>query len=372
MTSTIEDTHKKFMRECLKLARKGKGNVSPNPLVGAVLVKGGRIVARGFHARFGGPHAEVECLGSFRGSLRHSTLYVNLEPCSHYGKTPPCADLIIRSGIRRVVVGMKDPNPLVAGKGIRKLRAAGVRVETGILEEEARDLNRVFVSHITKRRPYVHMKIAQTLDGKIALRNQPPISITGKEAQKLVHRWRAEHDAVLVGAGTIRADNPSLTVRYAQGRNPAAVILDGRLSVDPQSKVFDGRSNRRVILFTRRAARIRYPRRYQQIASRGAMLLSVESKDNALSISSVLSKLYDLNIGSVLVEGGNRVFTHFLSKGLVDRMSIFIAPRLFNDSGLPTFAGGYLNKTLSARVSSAEFTVEKIGGDVLLDFMFGE
>lgn len=365
-----ETHHARFMRECFRLAERGKGSVSPNPLVGAVLVKKGRIVARGFHARFGGPHAEVECLRSFRGNPGNATLYVNLEPCSHHGKTPPCADLIFKSGIRRVVVGMKDPNPLVAGKGIRKLRSAGVDVMTGILERDARDLNRAFITHITKRRPFVHVKVAQTLDGKIALRGHSRTAITGSKVKELVHRWRAEHDAVLVGAGTIRADNPSLTVRSAKGRNPTAVILDGHLSIDSHSRLLNRDFQRRVIIFTSANALKKHRKKYQQFLSQGAIVVAERSSDNSLSLSIVLKRLHRLNIGSVLVEGGTRVFTEFMNKGLVDQVSIFIAPQLFSDKGIPAFENLQLGKAMASRLASANMSFRKLGSDILLDFMF--
>ncbi len=367
-----ETRHTRFMRECFRLAERGKGFVSPNPLVGAVLVKKGRIVARGFHARFGSAHAEVDCLRSFHGNPRNATLYVNLEPCSHHGKTPPCADLIIRSGIRRVVIGMKDPNPLVAGRGIRKLRSAGVRVTTGILEPDARFLNRAFITYITKRRPFVHVKVAQTLDGKIALRGRSRTPITGRKVEELVHRWRAEHDAVLVGAGTVRADNPLLTVRSAKGRNPAAVILDGRLSIDPHVRLLNKMFRRRVIIITSAGARKNRREKYQQFASQGVIVVPVKSRDSLVPLSRVLKKLHSMNIGSVLVEGGTQVFTEFMNKGLVDQLSVFIAPQLFSERGIPGFEHLQLRKAMVSRLASADRSIHKLGSDMLIDFTFDQ
>ena len=199
----MSDDHERFMSECLLLAELGKGQVSPNPLVGAVLVRDGRVVARGYHQRCGGPHAEMNCLAHYTGDVRSATMYVSLEPCSHHGKTPPCADMLSGSGLRHVVVGMKDPNPLVSGRGIERLRNAGVEVTVGVLEREARELNRVFVTHIRAKRPYVHVKIAQSMDGFIASPNARRRWISSAASRALVHRWRAEYDAVLVGAGTV-------------------------------------------------------------------------------------------------------------------------------------------------------------------------
>ena len=242
--------HERFMEVCLHLAEKGRGLVSPNPLVGAVLVRANRIVAQGYHRRFGGPHAEVECLRRYSGHPGSTTLYVNLEPCTYFGKTPPCTDLIIRSGIKTVVVGMKDPNPRVNGSGIRRLRTSGITVVPGILEGNARALNRAFITYVTKARPLVHVKIAQSLDGKIAQRLNSSTRVTGREAERLVHRMRSEHDAILVGAGTVRVDNPLLNVRLVKGIDPAAVVIDGRLSVGVERRLWRTARHRRVLLLT--------------------------------------------------------------------------------------------------------------------------
>ena len=358
-----------YMEECLRLAEKGRGAVSPNPLVGAVLVRGGRIVARGFHRRFGGPHAEVECLRKFQGNPAATTLYVNLEPCSHFGKTPPCVDLIIRSGIRRVVVGMNDPNPLVNGKGIRKLRSAGVRVVTGVLEQDARDLNRAFATYVTKKRPFVHLKIAQTLDGMIAFRDRSPARVTGNEARALVHRWRAEHDAVLIGAGTIGTDDPRLTVRFAKGRNPAVVVLDGNLSVKPTARIFTGHDSRRVLVFTTPTGRRGHPVKYRELGLRGVDLHVETAIVASIDLARILKQLYRLGIGSILVEGGQQVFTEFLKAGLVDRFSLFVALKFLGQDGLPAVSGSRIDRAQFSHASSASVKVEKVGKDILLDFM---
>src|SRR5258706_309746 len=206
-------TDELYMLECLALARRGAGSVSPNPMVGCVIVKKGIVIGRGYHRRFGGPHAEVNAIRSSAAPVRGSTLYVNLEPCNHQGKTPPCTELIIRSKIARVVVGTTDPNPLVSGGGIRRLRRAGVKVSVGLLEEECLRLNEFFFKYITTRLPFVTLKVAQTLDGKIAAPKSFPRWITGRQSRRHVHTLRSQYDAVMVGAGTVLADNPRLTVR---------------------------------------------------------------------------------------------------------------------------------------------------------------
>lgn len=320
-----------FMRECFRLAGKGKGNVSPNPLVGAVLVIDREIVARGYHGRFGAVHAEVECLRNYNGSLSKATLYVNLEPCSYYGKTPPCADLIIQRGIKRVVVAMKDPNPMVAGRGIAKLRRVGVSVQVGVLEDEARYVNRFFARHISARMPYVHLKIAQTMDGFIAKGKGPMRYITSKSSRTLVHQWRTEYDAVLVGAGTIIADNPQLNVRLVKGREPAIVVLDGRLRVSGKERVFASAQNRRVFVCAGKSAVELQERKVRDMMTKGVTVLTFPSRGGSLNLEGVLKKLNRNNIGSLLVEGGGKVFNQFIIKGLVDEFSMFVAPMRFGN-----------------------------------------
>ena len=316
----------RFMRECLRLAAKGRGNVSPNPMVGAVLVKNGRIVARGYHRRFGGPHAEAECLRSFKGDPRGATMYVNLEPCSHFGMTPPCADLLIRAGIGRVVAAMKDPNPRVAGRGFARLRKNGVRVSVGVLEDEARELNRMYIRSVVTGRPHVHMKVAQSQDGMIAAKGSSRRWISSPASRTLVHRWRAETDAVLVGAGTIRADDPQLTVRHAPGRNPDVIILDGRFAISPGARVLRHRRGRRVFVCVDRAALRLRERKAIQFEKLGVTVLGFRGKGTRLSVDEVLKELYRHNVGSVLVEGGAEVFREFLLSGRIDELSIFTAP----------------------------------------------
>ncbi len=306
-------------------------------MVGAVLVKKGRVVAAGYHRYFGGPHAEVECLAAYRGDLQGAELFVTLEPCSVYGKTPACADLLATTGLQRVVVAMRDPNPLVAGRGIARLRKAGIRVEVGLLEEEGRELNSHFLVGITKRRPYVHLKIAQSLDGFIAAARLPGRWISGQESRVLVHTWRTHYDAVLVGAGTIRADDPRLTARGVPGRNPDVVILDGRLHVPGDARVFRTASRRRIIVCTTREAIRGNVGKAERLAARGVLLLTSKGRSGRLQIPELMEVLYEWEIGSILVEGGSRVFKEFLDSRVVDELSMFIAPKVIG-AGVPAFA----------------------------------
>ena len=325
-----------MMAECLRLAKRGKGFVSPNPLVGAVLVKNGRVLSRGYHRRFGGAHAEIECLRNKRADAQGATLYVNLEPCSYYGKTPPCVDAVLRAKIGRVVAAMKDPNPRVHGRGIRRLRRGGIAVTVGVLRKEAEDLNRAFSRHIRRGYPYVHMKIAQTIDGKIAPLGGRGRWITCEQSRDEVHRWRAEYDAVLVGARTVAVDDPRLSARGVKGRSPDVVVLDGRLTSRVEARVFSGVRARRVFVCTSRAYAQRRAGKVSRLEKKGVEVLQFDSKGGTIGLRQVLRALYRRGIGSLLVEGGAKVFRMFAEQGLFDELSIFIAPR-FMGSGLTPF-----------------------------------
>jgi diaminohydroxyphosphoribosylaminopyrimidine deaminase/5-amino-6-(5-phosphoribosylamino)uracil reductase len=352
------------MRECLKLAERGKGRVSPNPLVGTVLVRGNKVVARGWHKRFGGPHAEVECLQNYKGSVRNATLYVNIEPCNHVGKTPPCVDLILERGIERVVVAMKDPNPLVSGKGIAKLKRNRVEVELGVLGEEARQLNRFFIRHIADKIPYVHLKLAQTTNGFIARNNRAMKYISANASRKLVHQWRTEYDAVLVGAGTIKADDPLLDTRLAKGRSPAVIILDGNLSVSGNERVFSSARNRRVLICTSLQAFAMNLEKVLTLSEKGAQFVLEGIVRRKLSLKRTLRKLYEANVGSILVEGGADVFSQFILANMVDELSIFIAPIKFS-SGVPAMTNP-ARRRLENYLKEGETVASLVGRDLLI------
>lgn len=361
-------TKAKFMQRALALAERGSGRVSPNPLVGAVLVRKGRIIAEGWHRWFGGPHAEIECIRRAHGDLSGATLYVNLEPCTHYGKTPPCVDRILEAGIRHVVIAMQDPNPLVPGTGISRLRGAGVRVSTGLLSQEAAVLNRFFVKHITTGYPYVHVKVAVSLDGYIGNRKASG-RFTSRESLRLVHSWRGTYDAVLVGAGTIKVDNPRLTTRLVRGRDPDVVILDGKFSVASEARIFHTGRKRRIFLCTNE----RYMKTQKQKAvlleSRGVNILCFRGKKGMLDLREILTGLYHHRIGSVLVEGGSSVFAQFLQTGVVDEMSTFVSPVLLG-RGVPPFAAIQYPEKSSRPYHVV--TVREVGGDLLYTIRFPE
>ncbi len=323
----------KWMNRCLALAAKGYGSVSPNPLVGAVVVKHGKILGEGFHKKFGEAHAEVNAINDVlrkHQSLEGATLYVNLEPCSHVGKTPPCADAIIEHRFSRVVIAMQDPNPLVAGRGIRKLRKAGIDVAADVLRDDAVKLNEAFVKFITKRVPFVLLKVAQTSDGFIAQSSGSSRWITSKASRVFVHQLRSRYDAVLVGAGTAISDNPQLTVRHIKGRNPLRVLIDGRLRTPLRSKLFTDRHRSRTIVYTANR------KKSKQLQRKGIMVRICREENFQISLRAVLSDLASHNVASVMVEGGQQMFEQFLRQRLADKIIVFQSPKQFH-KGIPAF-----------------------------------
>lgn len=350
-----------LMAECLRLARLGKGHVSPNPLVGAIIVKDGKIVGRGYHRKFGKEHAERNALHNAGRKARGATLYVNLEPCSHHGKTPPCTDAIVSAGIRQVVIGLTDPNPLVKGRGIRALTSAGIRVREGILPNECRELNEFFVKKITTGLPFVTLKIAQTLDGKIALPNRRSQWITSEESRKRVHELRSQYDAVLIGANTARLDDPGLTVRLVKGRNPKRILLDGNLSTPLSARLFSDSLRSQTIVFTTQDGNEGVERKKSILERRGVEVVATKgTRAGTIGLRRVLKSLADHNILSVLVEGGEHVFTRFLEGGVVDRLLIFVAPRVCGTEGVPAF--GNVRRPFNFILRS----IEMIGEDLLI------
>ncbi|MBN1279695.1 MAG: bifunctional diaminohydroxyphosphoribosylaminopyrimidine deaminase/5-amino-6-(5-phosphoribosylamino)uracil reductase RibD [Chlorobium sp.] len=328
--------HERYIRRCLELARLGAGSVSPNPMVGSVIVADDRIIGEGYHRHYGGPHAEVNAVTAVADEvlLRQATLYVNLEPCSHFGKTPPCSDLIIAKGIPRVVIGCRDPHVKVAGKGIEKLLAAGVDVVEGVLKAESEKLNEAFITSHRKGRPFIALKLAQTLDGKIATAAGASKWITGQEARTEVHRMRCRYDAVLTGSATVVADDSRLTVRHCAGRNPLRVVLDSRLSIPIGAGIFSEEAE--TIVFTTPA--LAESRKADKLAGQGVTVLAVGERDCGLDLADVLGELHRRRVLSVLVEGGGRLVSSFVKTGLADKLYLFVAPKLFGGDGLSSFA----------------------------------
>jgi diaminohydroxyphosphoribosylaminopyrimidine deaminase/5-amino-6-(5-phosphoribosylamino)uracil reductase len=354
-----------FMRMALREALRGRGNTSPNPLVGAVIVKRGRVISRGYHAFFGGPHSEIVAFSKLpQGRAQGATLYVNLEPCCYFGKTPPCTKALIAAGIRRVVVGCEDPNPLVSGKGIRELKSAGIEVVAGILEQEARRLNAPYFTFVTKKRPWVLLKMAQTIDGRLALASGESRWITGEPALREAHRLRSWLDAVLVGIQTVLQDDPELTVRFVRGRNPWRAVLDSTLQIPLEARVLHQAEPTKTIIFTTGRASAE---KRQSIEKTGARVFEVQSSsDGFVDLHSVLDKLAELGIMSLLVEGGGTVHRSFLLSGLADQLTVAIAPKFIGADGRPSI-GPLGFKSLSEMPEFRWLRKRMIGDDLWLE-----
>jgi len=354
------------MQRCLELARKGAGMVNPNPMVGCVIVRNGKIVGEGFHKKFGGPHAEIFAMKRAGKKTKGATLYVNLEPCTHFGKTPPCTDAIIQTGISQVVIASKDPNPLVSGKGIRQLRRAGIRVEVGLLQKEAELLNEKFFKFMKTGLPFVGIKLAQTLDGRIADAAGKSKWITSKIARKEVQRLRNEYDAVLVGANTVLRDNPELTIRFMKGRNPVRVVVDGRLSLPTSRTIFNTSAARTWVLTSAKAIKVNI-RKVQRLISLGVRVLPISS---AYSINAklILLTLAANGVSSVFIEGGASTVDGFVNRSLADKLYLFVAPKVL---------GGGLNgfcfespRLLRKPIKLIMTKVSLVGEDTLIEAKF--
>lgn len=355
----------RFMRAAIVLARKGLGSTSPNPAVGAVIVRDNKIVARGYHRKAGLPHAEVEALRVAGAAAKGAALYVTLEPCCNWGRTPPCTEAIIRSGIKKVVAGMMDPNPGVSGRGTRALRAAGIEVVSGVIEDECNRMNEGYIKHITTGLPFVTLKLASTLDGRIATSRGESRWITGQEARGCVHRLRAINDAVMVGVSTVLKDDPELTVRLARGRDPLRVVLDSTLRIPLRAKVF--KKGARLLIFTTSGAGMA---KASMVVEEGAEVITVPVSKDGVDIKRVLKELGKRGVASVLVEGGGRVAASLIKKRLADKLVLFISPMALGSDGLPSIGPLGINRLKDAP-RLERMAVRKIGHDIVLEGYFG-
>jgi len=339
----------KYMARALKLARKGEGSTSPNPMVGAVVVKKGEIIGEGYHRQYGGPHAEVFALNEAAKNAAGSDIYVTLEPCSHYGKTPPCAQKLIDSGIKRAVIAVVDPNPEVAGRGIKMLREAGIEVEVGLFEEEAQTINESFFKYIQTDYPFVYLKKAQTLDGYIASKSGDSKWITNSEARLEGHKLRHRADAIMVGIGTVLTDNPSLTARLEdrRGIDPLRIVLDPLLEIPLDAKIINQNSSADTLIISssdfppaRAAAALK--KKKELLKNDQVQIMSFESSaENYFELRKLLKNLHSRKISSILVEGGAKLSHTFLKEDLVDKFYYFIAPKIYGGSdGIASFCGG--------------------------------
>ncbi|MGD0074695.1 MAG: bifunctional diaminohydroxyphosphoribosylaminopyrimidine deaminase/5-amino-6-(5-phosphoribosylamino)uracil reductase RibD, partial [Candidatus Binataceae bacterium] len=314
------------MRRAIALARAGVGRTSPNPSVGCVILnRDGAVAGEGATASGGRPHAETIALAAAESAARGGTAYVSFEPCAHRGKTPPCADALIEAGLKRVVVGCLDPYPPVRGRGVARLRKAGIEVTLGVLENECQRVNEGFITRVTRRRPFVMLKLAMTLDGRIATRSGDSRWISSEDSRELVHRWRAEYDAVMVGAGSVIADNPRLTCRIEGGRDPMRIIVDGRLRSPADAVVFSQRSSAITMLVT---APERLAKARRSYGSRGVEIVGVTGSRGEIQIVELMRELARRGCSKVMIEGGAHLAGAALRAGIVDRVAMFIAPKI--------------------------------------------
>lgn len=349
------------MKRALQLARRGMGAVSPNPMVGAVIERAGRIIAEGWHRKFGADHAEIDALKRASGSVRGATIYVTLEPCCHWGKTPPCVDTLMEQGIKRVVMATLDPNPLVDGKGAQILRDHGIEVTVGVLEQAARLLNEVYFHYIRTGLPFITIKYAQSLDGRIATPQGNSRWISSERARKFTHRLRAQHDAIMVGRGTVLADDPLLTVRLIKGRNPLRICLDSNLRIPLNTQLLQ--DDEETLIATTDA---QDTKKIAAIEKQGKEVLVVQrNADGRVALRPLMKALAERGIASILAEGGAEVITSLLKEGLVNRMVVITAPLILG-RGIEAIGDlGIIDLKRAIRPSS--YKVIRIGADVIFD-----
>ena len=356
--------YESYMRRALELAKKAEGNTSPNPLVGCVIVDAeGRIAGEGWHHRAGTPHAEVNAIADMKAKhAQGHTAFITLEPCSHWGRTGPCCEALIQAGIKRVVAAMEDPNPKVAGNGFRRLREEGVEVIVGICEKEARRLNEHFLLWVTQKRPFVSLKFAETLDGKLATPARDSRFVTGREAHVYSHYLRKIHDAILVGIGTVLDDDPELTTRLVEGKDPVRIVLDSRVRIPLAAKVLQGEA--KTIVVTGPDGDVEKCRKLQSLLN--VEVLTLPCENGKISVPALLQSLYASEIASVLVEGGSEVLGSFLDARTADRVYAFIAPKLVGGkNALPAISGKGID-VMSCCASVTEPELLTLGKDWLI------
>jgi diaminohydroxyphosphoribosylaminopyrimidine deaminase/5-amino-6-(5-phosphoribosylamino)uracil reductase len=354
--------HQYFMQRAIQLAARGLGRTSPNPVVGAVLVKNKRVVGEGYHQQAGGPHAEILALRQAGEQARGATMYVSLEPCCHHGKTPPCVPEIVAAGVSNVVVGLVDPDPRVSGGGIKQLREAGVSVELADedSQEQCAEINRAFICRLKRGRPYITLKFASSLDGKIASRTGRSKYISGEEARRWVHRERNAHDAIMVGINTIRLDDPELTAREPEGRTPIKIVVDAAGRLPENAKIFQQAENGVLLLTT--------PRGQQAVKPRdGLDLIVTEDENGQVDLPLALRLLAERGINSILLEGGSRLNGSMLDRGLIDRVAGFVAPILVGGQEAVSPIGGFGVDCVGDALRLREVGWSTLGPDLLIE-----
>ena len=363
--SKLNDEH--YMKMALRLARRGLGKTSPNPMVGAVIVKNGRVIGKGYHERFGGPHAEINAIKNAGGKINGATLYVTLEPCCHQGKkTPPCLDTLLKYKWRRVVIGTTDPNPRVNGRSVGILKQRGIKTRTGVLDEECQKLNEVYFKYIQTGMPFVTLKCAQTLDGRIATTTGDSRWISSQPARKYAHMLRSQHDAVMVGVGTVLQDDPQLTVRLAKGRNPVRIVADSKLRIPLKAKILQEQEAARTIIATTSKAD---KKKLSTLKRMDIEVLTVKSdRAGDVDLKDLLEELGRRDISSVLAEGGAKTITSFLRQRLADRVIAIIAPKVMG-KGVEAVGELGIRKVKQALRLSFQ-RVYRRGEDVIIEASF--
>lgn len=356
----------KYMKRSLELAERGAGYTNPNPLVGAVMVKEGRIIGEGYHEIYGGPHAEVNAFRHATEDVKGATMYVTLEPCSHHGKTPPCANAIVEKGIKKVIIGLKDPNPLVAGRGIKILTENGIEVVTGVLEEEGRKQNEIFLKYIITGLPFCIMKTAMTLDGKIAAYTGDAKWITGELSRKYVHQLRHRVAGIMVGVGTVLADDPFLTTRleHGQGRDAARIIIDSNARIPTEAKVLTLQSNAKTIIAVTDKAD---SGKIRTLTDKGVEIITTPQKNGRVDLAFLMKELGERKIDSILLEGGSELNYSALEEGIVDKVNAFIAPKIIGGNSAKTPVGGEGKAYISEATPLKDIDFHRFGDDIMIE-----
>lgn len=356
----------KYMKRALELAKAGAGYTNPNPLVGAVIVKDGRIIGEGYHKVYGSHHAEVNAFLNATEDVKGATMYITLEPCSHYGKTPPCAEAIVEKGIKKVILGLKDPNPKVSGRGIKILEDAGIEVVTGALEEEGKKVNEIFLKYITTELPFVIMKTAMTLDGKIATRTNASKWITGESSRKYVHEIRNRVAGIMVGIGTVLNDDPSLTTRLEDGSgcDPIRIIIDSSARIRPTAKVLNLNSEAKTIIaVTEKADR----EKINMLKEKRAEIIYTPSKNGRVDLHFLMKELGARKIDSILLEGGSELNYSALEEGIVDQVLSFIAPKIIGGNTAKTPVGGQGKANMEEAINLEHISIHRFGDDMMVE-----
>jgi len=354
------------MNRALELSKKAAGFVNPNPLVGAVIVKDNRIIGEGCHEYFGGPHAEVNAFANAKEDVEGATMYVTLEPCSHYGKTPPCADAIVRNKISKVVIGMIDPNPVVAGRGIEILKSNGIEVTTGIMEKEIKKTNEIFVKYITEKQPFCIMKTAMTMDGKIATYIGDSKWINNEKSRVYVHELRQMLTGIMVGIGTVLSDDPELTTRREDviSINPIRIVIDSRARIPLESKLLKCDKKTKTIIVTTELAE---QSKIEAIKQKGAQVIVTRSKNNRVNLKKLMTELGDMGIDSILLEGGSTLNYSALEEGIVDKVISFISPKIFGGTSNKTPVGGQGIEHVKDSIKLHDIEISRFNEDIMIE-----